>query len=593
MLLQLRRALPFLKPYWRTYTLGLLFILVSNYLVTKGPEFIQRGVDAIAQHHPAAEVRQAVLFLLATALAGAVARYGMRQTLNSGSRFVERDLRNALFRHLESLSAEFYDRSPTGDLMARLTNDLLAVRMASGPAIMYLIDTAVRGGIIIPRMVAISPRLAAFALLPMIGLPLVMIFFGQAIHYRSLAIQNHFSELTRFVHENLSGVRVVRAYRQERSEADRFRGLSNEYATRNIALARASGAFSPLLTLLGGLGGVVVLYVGGQDVMNGQVSVGNFVAFGVYLASFIWPLIALGWVVNLVNRGEASMGRLNELLDVQPVIVSAPQPALLPRDRVARRITFDHVWFRYPGAPERGWVLSDITFDLEAGRSLAIVGATGSGKSTLAELIVRSYDPDQGRILLDGVDIRDLTLRDLRQAVGFVPQETFLFSETLRENVLLGAPADRLEEAAQVSQLAAAIPDLPNGFDTMLGERGINLSGGQKQRAAIARALAQQPPVFVLDDALSAVDATTEAQILQALRSALAGRTTIVISHRLAAVRDAAWILVLDEGKVVEEGRHAELVARRGRYWELLRRQEAEEELELDTATSAEAEARH
>jgi ATP-binding cassette subfamily B protein len=316
--------------------------------------------------------------------------------------------------------------------------------------------------------------------------------------------------------------------------------------------------------------------------MAGRVSVGNFVAVGVYLATFIWPLIALGWVVNLVNRGEASMGRLIALLDVQPAIVTPAVPATLPAHHGARRLTFEGVWFRYPGAPERGWVLSDISFDLAPGRSLAIVGATGAGKSTLAELIVRAYDPDRGRILLDGIDLRQLDLRQLRQAIGFVPQETFLFSETLRENVLLGAPDERLIPAADVSQLSAAIPDLPNGFETMLGERGINLSGGQKQRAAIARALAQQPPVFVLDDALSAVDAQTEARILQALRDALAGRTTIVISHRLAAVREADWILVLDAGRVVEEGKHAELVTRRGRYWELLRRQEAEEELEAE-----------
>ncbi len=580
MLRHLRRLAPFFKPYWRTYAAGMGFILVSNYLITKGPQFIQEGVDAIAGGHPFAEVQKAVLLLVVTALAGGAARYGMRQTLNSGSRYVERDLRDALFVHLESLSSEFYDRSPTGDLMARLTNDLLAVRMAAGPAIMYLVDTAVRGGIIIPRMIGISPHLATLALLPMLGLPLVMIFFGQAIHVRSLAIQDHFSELTRFVHENLSGVRVVRAYRQEQAESDRFQALSAEYARRNIALATASGAFNPLLTVLAGLGSAAVLYFGGQDVMAGRVSVGNFVAFGVYLSTFIWPLIAFGWVINLVNRGEASMGRLNELLDVGPAITTPAAPVALPPHRGARRLTFEGVSFRYPTAKERGWVLTDVSFDLVPGRSLAIVGATGAGKSTLAELIVRAYDPEKGRILLDGIDLRELDLRELRQAVGFVPQETFLFSETLRENVLLGAPENRLETAAEVSQLSAAIPDLPNGFDTMLGERGINLSGGQKQRAAIARALAQQPPVFVLDDALSAVDASTEARILHALRDALAGRTTIIISHRLAAVREADWILVLDGGRVVEEGRHAELVAKRGRYWELLRRQEAEAELE-------------
>jgi ATP-binding cassette subfamily B multidrug efflux pump len=577
----LRRLIPYFRPYWATYALGLGLVIISNRLITYGPRFIEQGVNALAAGHDMAGVRRAALLLLGTALAGGIARYGMRQTLNSGSRWVEYDLRNDLFRHLQTLSADFYDRAPTGDLMARLTNDLLAVRMAAGPAVMYLVDTFTRAVIVVPMMVAISPRLTELALLPVAGLPLVMILFGQAIHVRSLAIQDHFSELTRFVHENISGVRVVRAYRQEPAESRTFEGLSDEYARRNIALARAAGAFNPLLTLLGGLGGVVVLYVGGRDVMAGQVTAGAFVAFGVYLATLVWPLIALGWVVNLLNRGEASMGRLNALLAERPSIVS-PVPALpLPEAAGARRLTFEGVWFRYPNAHDRGWVLQDITFDLAAGRSLAVVGATGSGKSTLADLIVRNYDPDRGRILLDGVDIRTLDLRELRRAVGFVPQDTFLFSETLRENVLLGAPDDgRLERAAGVSQLAAALPSLPSGYDTMLGERGINLSGGQKQRAAIARALAQEPPVFVLDDALSAVDAQTEARILGALRGALAGRTSVVISHRLAAVRDADRILVLDAGRVVEEGTHATLAAKRGRYWELLWRQEVEEELE-------------
>lgn len=577
----LRRLIPYFRPYRATYAIGLALVITSNFLITLGPRFIEQGVNSLAAGHDLAGVRHAALLLLGTALAGGIARYGMRQTLNSGSRWVEYDLRNDLFRHLQTLSADFYDRAPTGDLMARLTNDLLAVRMAAGPAVMYLVDTFTRGCIVLPMMAAISPRLTELALLPVAGLPLVMILFGQAIHLRSLAIQDHFSELTRFVHENISGVRVVRAYRQEPAESRTFEGLSDEYARRNIALARAAGAFNPLLTLLGGLGGVVVLYVGGRDVMAGQVSAGAFVAFGVYLATLVWPLIALGWVVNLLNRGEASMGRLNALLAEQPSIVSPVPAVALPEAPGARRLTFEGVWFRYPNAHERGWVLQDINFDLAAGRSLAVVGATGSGKSTLADLIVRNYDPDRGRILLDGVDIRTLDLRELRRAVGFVPQETFLFSETLRENVLLGAPDDgRLERASRVSQLAAALPSLPSGYDTMLGERGINLSGGQKQRAAIARALAQEPPVFVLDDALSAVDAQTEARILGALRGALAGRTSVVISHRLAAVRDADRIVVLDAGRVVEEGTHSTLAAKRGRYWELLWRQEVEEELE-------------
>jgi ATP-binding cassette subfamily B protein len=301
----------------------------------------------------------------------------------------------------------------------------------------------------------------------------------------------------------------------------------------------------------------------------------------VYLAMLVWPMIALGWAVNLVQRGAASMARINQLFREEPAIADPPSPTTLPLARGGRVVEYDGVWFRYPGGADRGWALQDITFRVEAGRSLAIVGATGSGKSTLVDLLVRTHDPDRGVVRVDGVDVRRLALADLRREVGFVPQETFLFGETLRENILLGAPDDgRLQRVSEVSQLAEALPALPQGYDTLLGERGINLSGGQKQRAAIARALAQDPPVFVLDDALSAVDAQTEAKILSALRGALEGRTSIIVSHRLAAVRDADWILVLSDGRIVEQGTHPELIARGGRYWELLRRQQLEEELE-------------
>jgi ATP-binding cassette, subfamily B, multidrug efflux pump len=301
----------------------------------------------------------------------------------------------------------------------------------------------------------------------------------------------------------------------------------------------------------------------------------------------VWPMIALGWAVNLVQRGAASMGRINQLFLEQPAITSASAPRTLPPTQGARALEFRNVWFAYPGARERGWVLQDITFTVDAGASLAIVGPTGSGKSTLVDLIVRTYDPDPGAVLIDGVDIRELTLEELRRAVGFVPQETFLFGETLRRNILLGAPDDgRLERVSETAQLTEALPVLPQGYDTLLGERGINLSGGQKQRATIARALAQDPPIFVLDDALSAVDTNTEARILAGLRGALAGRTSIIVSHRLVAVRDADLILVLDGGQIVERGTHAELVAAAGRYWELLRRQQMEEELEEEAVKS-------
>ena len=580
---ELRSLFPYLKPYRWAYLAGMALVVVSNFFNTIGPRFIEQAIDALRKGSDFHEVQAAVGILLTVALLGGIARYGMRELLNSGSRRVETDLRDHLFVHLQGMSAEFHDRYPTGDVMARATNDLLAVRMVAGPALMYLVDTIIRALLIAPAMATISPHLTLLALLPTLGLPVAMVVLGQLVHRRTEAIQAQFSNLTNHAHENLSGVRVVRAYRQEAAEIARFRALSEDYLGRNLNLARVQGLFFPLLTLLGGLGALTVLYAGGRLVMAGTVTVGQFVAFGIYLGMLVWPMIALGWAVNLVQRGAASMGRINQLFREQPAIVGPTDPFPLPAARGGRSVEFREVWFAYPGARDRGWVLQNISFTVEAGRSLAVVGATGAGKSALVDLLVRTYDPDRGTIRIDGQDIRQLSLDELRRAVGFVPQETFLFSETLRDNVLLGAPDDgRLERVAEISQLTEALPVLPAGYDTILGERGINLSGGQKQRAAIARALAQDPPIFVLDDALSAVDAQTEARILQALRGALRGRTSIIVSHRLATVREADWIVVLDEGRIVEQGTHAELIAVGGRYWELLRRQQLEEELEAE-----------
>jgi ATP-binding cassette, subfamily B, multidrug efflux pump len=585
---ELRALLPFLRPYRGTFAAGLAMVLISNLFGVLGPRFLQRGIDALRTGGSFSEVSRFALLLVGVALIGGVARYFMRDILNSASRRVEYDLRNVLYDHVQQMPAEFYDRFATGDIMARATNDLLAVRMVAGPALMYVIDTIIRAALIVPAMVQISPRLTGIALLPLLGLPVAMVFLGQRIHRRTLDIQNRFGELTNFVHENLSGVRVVRAYRQERAETEAFRRLNDDYRQRNVALAKVQGVFFPVFSLFGGLGAVVILYIGGKLVLAGTVTIGAFVAFGVYLAMLVWPMIALGWAINLVQRGGAAMARINQIFRERSTIVSPAGPATLPAARGARALTVEGVWFRYPNAQERGWVLQDVSFHLEPGRSLAVVGATGAGKTTLVDLLVRTYDPDRGRILIDGVDIRTLSLDELRKAIGFVPQETFLFSQTLRENVLLGAPDDgRLERVAETSQLAAALSSLPQGFGTMLGERGINLSGGQKQRAAIARALAQDPPIFVLDDALSAVDAQTEAKILAGLRGALAGRTSVIVSHRLTAVRDADWIRVLDDGRLIEQGTHEELVARGGRYWELLRRQQLEEELETATEETA------
>src|SRR6476619_6525768 len=374
---ELRTLLPYLRPYRREYALGMTLVIVSNYFTTRGVKYIEEAIDALRTGAGFPAVQHAIWLLLAVALVGGVARYGMRELLNSGSRRVETDLRDHLYRHLQRMAAEFYDRYPTGDVMARTTNDLLAVRMVAGPAVMYIVDTTIRTLLIAPAMVGINPHLTLLALVPLLGLPVAMVSLGQRIHRRSQAIQEQFSDLTTQAHENLSGVRVVRAYRQEQAEIGAFRDLSEVYLGKNLELARVQGLFFPLLTLLGGLSGVVVLYVGGGLVVSGRVTVGEFVAFGVYLAMLVWPMIALGWAVNLVQRGAASMGRINQLFREQPAITSPLSATVLPPAERARAVEFRDVWFRYPGAKERGWVLQEISFSVRPGASLAIVGATG------------------------------------------------------------------------------------------------------------------------------------------------------------------------------------------------------------------------
>jgi ATP-binding cassette subfamily B protein len=577
----LRRLRRYFRRYAGAYAAGFACLCCSNFLATLGPRFIQRAIDAlIAGGWHAARV--AAWWVAGLALAGGCLRFGMRYLLNGASRRVETDLRDDLFTHLIGLSAPFFLRLPVGELMARATNDLLALRMVAGPAVMYLVDTSLRTVMIVPMMMVISPSLTLWALLPTLGLPLAMILLGGEVHRRSLAVQDHFGDISSFVQEHLAGVRVVRAYAQEEAETRTFHGLDREYQRRNMALARAQGVFNPLLSMLGGIGAIIAMVVGGNSVISGRITIGGFVAFGVYLATLIWPMIALGWAISLIQRGDAAADRIDALFDAVPDVADPGTRTPLPVATGGHAIRFEGVWFRYPGAGAR-WALQDVSFEIRAGGVLGVVGATGSGKTTVVDLLVRTYDVDRGRILVDGVDVRAIALADLRRAIGIVPQETFLFSETLRDNVLLGTPDDgRLEPAAAVAHLAEALPHLPNGWDTLLGERGINLSGGQRQRAAIARALVRQPGVLILDDALSAVDAATETDILASLELATTGCTRLIVSHRFSAVRNAGEIVVLEDGRIVERGTHDELVRAGGRYTDLLMRQELEEGLELE-----------
>jgi len=587
----LRSLLPYFRRYRGAIAFGLLCVVLGNLFQLSGPQFLKHGIDALAAGRPLGVVVLMAAGLLVAAILTGAARYGMRERLNSVSRRVEADIRNDFFAHLERLEPAFYHRHPTGDLMAIATNDLAAVRMVAGPAIMYLVETITRLAMAIPLMIGIDLRLTLLGLIPMCGVPAAIIALGPAIERRFGDVQAHFGRLSTFAHENLSGVRVVRAYRQEGPQTEGFLALSREYLRRNIALARAYGALFPLVTLIGGSGGVVTLWYGSVLVIRGTVTLGDYVAFATYLSLLIWPMIALGWVINLFQRGSASMARIRRILDEAPAIADHAAPLRLPDAPGARAVEFRDVWFRYPAGAgnteagqgegqARGWALEAISFTAPAGAWVAVVGATGAGKSTLVELIPRLADPARGEILVDGVPVRQLALGDLRRAIAFVPQDTFLFSETIEDNIGLGElDHAAVEAAAQVARLHDTITGFPHGYQTMLGERGINLSGGQKQRTAIARALARPAGVVVLDDALSAVDTETEAAILGNLKDALRGRTAIVVSHRITAVRGADLIVVLDEGRLVEQGRHAELFERRGRYWELLRRQQMEESL--------------
>jgi ATP-binding cassette subfamily B multidrug efflux pump len=579
----LKRLVPYYRPYRWQVIVGLVFVVLSSALASVTPWLLRAALDAIGSDTSAPRIWTLAGAMVGVALVAGVLRYGMRELINGLSRRIEYDLRNDLFSHLMTLDAGFFARTRTGDIMARLTNDLSAVRQAAGPAIMYLTNTVAGGVFALYFMLRIDSRLTLLALAPMVLLPVLTIWLGRAIHARFEAVQEHFSTLTTRAQENLAGARIVRAYRQEGAELERFTALNDEYLAKNMRLVRLYGLMNPAFGLLAGLGAVTVLGVGGLLALRGTISVGSFVAFGLYLGMLTWPLIALGWVVNLFQRGAASMARLNEILD-RTASVSDPRVRItLPPAPAGRSVEFRNVSFHYPPPADATprWVLRDISFRIAAGQTLAVVGATGSGKSALLELLARVHDAQDGEILVDGVPITALSLAELRREIGFVPQESVLFSETIRDNLTYGTDDEASAEwAARIAQLDTTITEFPGGYDTLLGERGINLSGGQKQRAALARALARRPSIVVLDDALSAVDTHTEADILRGLRDALRGRTAIIASHRISAVRDAHWIIVLHEGQVVEQGRHPDLIAAGGRYWTLLRRQQLEDAIE-------------
>jgi ATP-binding cassette subfamily B protein len=592
-----RRLLAYMARYRRSFLLGFTAAVATTSIGLAGPWVLKYAIDDLNAGVTVAKVRYYAIVLFALAAAGGLFRFAMRRIIIGASRDIEYDLRNDFFAAIQRLDLAYFQRNRTGDLMSRATNDLSAVRQMVGPAVMYTTNTVLGFVVSVSLMVSIDARLTLFALIPLPFVSFVVYYFGSAIHRRFERIQEQLSEVSAITQEALSGVRVVRAYGQERFEIDRFRAANEEYVRRNRALILLQGAYYPSMGLLMGIASLLVLWLGSRDVVAGRMSIGELVAFNAYVALLSWPMIAFGWVTNLLQRGMASWKRMLEVLDAEPAIddrevrlkadtttVGADTTTGGVVSGFSRTIRGDIEFRNLTIAYGGNIVLQDVSAHIPAGTTTAIVGATGSGKSTLLHLLPRLHQPPAGTVFVDGVDVRQIPLAVLRGAIGFVPQEPFLFSATIADNIAFGLPAGgadraRIERAAALARLDKDLPDFPKGFDTMVGERGITLSGGQKQRTAIARALAIDPPILVLDDALSAVDTYTEEEILSRLGAVMQERTTILVSHRVSTVRHADQILVLDDGAIVERGQHEELVASGGLYAELYRKQLLEEEL--------------
>jgi ATP-binding cassette, subfamily B, multidrug efflux pump len=571
------RVWPYMWRYRRKLGLGMGALVIKDLAQAVQPVVLGYGVDVLTRQFEMRTVFFFALALIALSAFKGIFQYWMRVVLIGMSRDVEFDLRNDLFAHLVSLSPDFYGRFRTGDIMARATNDLNAVRMMLGPGVMYWCETMLTFVLAVAVMATFDWQLTLAALVPAPLVSIAVVYFGGMIHTRFEQIQKMFSDISSRVQENLAGVRVVRAYVQERAELDEFERLNRDYIRENIGLARISGIFMPMLQTLVGLSFLIVLWIGGYRLLEGRLSLGNFVMFNMYMGMLVWPMIALGWVINLMQRGHTSMTRIAELLDERPSIDAPARP--VPIDTLRGEIEFRNVSVTFDRSP----VLKNVNLTIPAGSTVAIVGHTGSGKSTLVQMIPRLLDASEGAVLVDGVDVRDYDPRELRKQIGFVPQETFLFSATLGENIAWGvgeATEEDIRRAAHLAGLSTDIEVFPDGFKTVVGERGLTLSGGQKQRTAIARAVLRSPRILILDDALSSVDTVTEERILSALSETMHQRTTILISHRVSTVRNADRIFVIEDGAVAEQGTHSELIGRGGYYADLYQKQLLEEELE-------------
>lgn len=577
---------PFLRPYRFRLLAGLVLLTLSQATATAIPYVLKIAVDAVkARLDGQPFAREAVYGADVAAYAGVIVglaivtmglSMAMRWYFNSVSRYVEFDIRETYFAHLVKLSLAYYQRTPTGDLMSRATNDLNAVRMFLGFGIRMLFDALIAVSLGLAVMSTIDWKLSLIALTPLPVLALVMNRAASGIYVGFRDVQDHFSKISARVQENLAGMRVVKAYVQREHEVDDFGDLNRAYLDKNRKLIILQSAVRPLAFVVGGCSLVIVLWLGGEAVIEGRITLGDFVAFNAYLTKLIFPMILLGWMVDRYQRGLASMVRINEILDQDPDIVDSAE-AGAPRD-VRGEIVFDRVRFAYGD----NVVLDDVSLTVPAGSTLAVVGRVGSGKTTFGRLIPRTIEPQAGEIRVDGVPLQYWPIDTLRQVIGFVPQDSFLFSDTIRENIALGVEGgeDRVEWAAGISRLSQDLPDFPEGYETVAGERGVTMSGGQKQRTALARAVIREPAILILDDAMSSVDTHTEEEILSGLREVMAGRTTILISHRISTVQEADQIIVLEDGGIAEQGTHQALIDLGGIYADMYARQQLREELD-------------
>jgi len=592
---ELRKFVRYFKPYKWHVILGVLFILFSMafgllipYLVGQAIDFLQKSYQN--QDLTWQKIAFYPLIILSANLVSGIFLFWQRRLLINASRHIEYDMRRDFYGALVNQPLEFFSKTRVGDLMARATNDLAAVRQIVGPMILYSFQAIFALCISLPIMLGISVKLTLLLLIPMPFVSLTVKFLGQRIHTRFEKIQEFFSDITARAQENLTGVRVVRAYAQEDAEIEKFQDLNREYARQNISLVKYAAAMRPLLFFFIGLGFVIIVAVGVPMAVRGEITAGDFTAFILYLQRMIWYLIALGYVINLYQRGTASLKRFNAILETEPLIKDAPDAKEQPK--IKGRIEFKNLTFAYNGTP----VLEDINLKIGMGETVAFVGKTGSGKSTLVSLVPRLLDAPDGTVLIDDIPIRNYQLAQLRRSIGFVPQETFLFSDTLAENIAFGIesqseppalagglnakPTISVEKSAEIAGLADDVKDFPYKYEQLVGERGITLSGGQKQRTAIARAVMRDPRILILDDSLSAVDTYFEETILHNLRDVRTDRTTLIVSHRISTIRDADLICVLHEGRIIERGTHLELINLGGEYAALYERQLLEEELE-------------